>query len=171
MCKARIIATALVVLAVGLGMGGCRGKAKNPGADFILIADSLGEVPMHPDALKTDNLALAHDGNMATRWTSIGKMEPGFFIEIDLPRERKVTGLILDATPTPMGFPREFTVEVAGDDNEWVEVMRCTKKMTVMGLTTVKFPKPYKCSKILLTLTKGMPNWWSIYEMEVKYGD
>lgn len=167
----RIVSAAAVVLAIGLAVGSCHNKGKKPGADFTLVADSLGENPMPPDALKSDNLVLAHDGNMATRWTSVAKMEPGFFVEIDLPQERKVTGLVLDTSPTPMDFPREFTVEVAGADNEWVEVARGTKATTSKGVTRIEFPKPYACSKILVTLTKGMPYWWSIYEMEVKYGD
>jgi len=167
----RIIAAALAVISLGAFAGGCRGQEKKPGADFILVADSLGEAAMHPDALKSDSLALAHDGNMATRWSSLGNMEPGYFVEIDLPRERQVTGLVLNTSPTPMDFPREFIVETAGADNEWVEVARGTKKTTLKGITTVKFAKPYRCRKILVTLTKGMPYWWSIYELEVKYGD
>jgi len=164
--KALAAAGAAVALVTVLACGR-KGVAKEP--EFKLVADSLGDAPMHPDALKLDNLALAHDGSLATRWTTVGDMEPGYFLELDLPKTRRVAGLVLDASPSPNDYPRRFVVEVSDRDNEWVEAAVCGPEATAKGITTVTFARPYAARKILLTLNEAAPYWWSVYEIKVKY--
>ncbi len=147
----------------------CGGGRRAAGDDFTLLADSLGETPMHADALKVDNLAKAHDGSMATRWTSVGDMEPGFFLEITFPKKRNVAGLVLNTAPSPDDFPRRFVVEASADGTEWEEVAAGGPTATLDGVTTITFERPRRVLKILITLKKAAPYWWSIYELEVKY--
>jgi hypothetical protein len=147
--------------------------SRQPGAgeDFTLIAESMGDVPMHVDALIIDNLAKAHDGSMATRWTTVGSMEPGYFVEIKFPKRREVTGLVLNTEPSPWDFPRKFTVEASADGENYKEVARGNKKATKKGITTINFEEPVQAQSIIITVTEASESWWSIYEMEVKYAD
>ncbi len=139
--------------------------------EFTLLADSLGEVPMHPDALKLDSLANACDGSMETRWTTVENMEPGFFIEMQFERPRKITGLVLNSKPSPNDFPRGFVVEVSRDGTDWEEAAAGGPKATKKGITTIKFDRPREVRHMLVTLNKAAPFWWSIYELEVKYAE
>jgi endo-1,3(4)-beta-glucanase len=141
------------------------------GGDFTLIAESMGEVPMHPDALKIDNLAKAYDGSMATRWTTGAYMEPGFFIEIRFSRPRKVAGLVLNSEPSPLDFPRRFTVEASGDGKNWEEVARGGPKKTKNGITTIDFKQAREVRSVIVTVNKAADFWWSIYELQIKYAD
>ncbi|UCH77962.1 MAG: discoidin domain-containing protein [Candidatus Coatesbacteria bacterium] len=166
-----IRALALVAVAgAALAFVACRGG--QPGeASFRLISDSLGEVPMHPDALKIDNLAQAHDGSMATRWTTFTNMEPGFFVELEFDRPREVAGLVLHTEPSPHDFPREFVVEVSEDGTEWEEAAVGGRKATKKGVTTIAFDRPRKVRHIIVSVNKAAPFWWSIYELEVTYAE
>jgi hypothetical protein len=139
--------------------------------EFTLIADSLGEVPMHPDALKLDNLAFASDGSMETRWTTVSHMEPGFFVELRFDRPRKVAGLVLNSKPSPEDFPRGFVAEVSRDGSSWEEAAAGGPDATKGGVTTITFDHPREVRHVLVTLNKAAPYWWSIYELEIKYAE
>jgi hypothetical protein len=147
------------------------GAPPTGGGEFALIADSLGEVPMHPDALKLDNLANAFDGSMETRWTTVANMEPGFFVELRFERPRKVAGLVLNSKPSPRDFPRSFAVEVSRDGQNWEEAAAGGPKATKGGVTTINFDRPREVRNVLVTVNKAAPYWWSIYELEVKYAE
>lgn len=139
--------------------------------EFTLIADSLGDVPMRPGALEIDNLKKAHDGSMATRWTSVANMEPGFFVELDFPRPRKVAGLVLNTRPSPRDFPRKFVVEFSRDGNDWEEAAAGGPGATKEGVTTINFDRPREVQYVLITVSEAAPYWWSIYEVEVEYAE
>jgi hypothetical protein len=147
------------------------GKPPAGGGEFTLIADSMGEVPMGPDALKLDNLANASDGSMETRWTTVVNMEPGFFIEMEFDRPRKISGLVLNSEPSPKDFPRGFVVEVSRDGKDWEEAATGGPKATKKGITTINFDHPRTVRYIMITLNKPAGFWWSIYELEVKYAE
>ena len=147
------------------------GRPRAGDEEFTLVADSLGDVPMHPDALKIDNLKNAHDGSMATRWTSVANMEPGFFVELDFPRPRKVAGLVLNTSPSPRDFPRKFVVEVSRYGNDWEEAAAGGRGATERGITTIKFDRPREVRYVLITVSEAARYWWSIYDLEVKYAE
>jgi hypothetical protein len=163
--------SARAAVAAALIFTGCANAPETKKPAFTLIADSLGDIPMHPDALKLDNLALAHDGSLATRWTSVGNLEPGFFLEVDFPRPRKVAGVVLDASPSPNDHPREFSVETADDAGNWSEAGVFGEDATRGGVTTIQFQPPREVRRILITASKAAPFWWSIYELRVKYAE
>jgi hypothetical protein len=160
----------LAIILAGLASFSC-GRPPAGDEEFNLVADSLGDIPMHPDALKIDNLKKAHDGSMATRWTSVANMEPGFFVELDFPRPRKVAGLVLNAKPSPRDFPRKFVVEVSRDGNDWEEAAAGSRGATKKGITTINFDRPREVRYVLITVSEAAPYWWSIYELEVKYAE
>jgi hypothetical protein len=166
---ARGAAAALAALALCSSFS-C-GKPPAGEGEVTLVADSLGEVPMHPDALKLDNLAYAVDGSMETRWTTVTNMEPGFFVELRFDRPRKVAGLVLDSKPSPRDFPRGFVAEVSRDGKNWEEAAAGGPEATKKGVTTINFDKPREVSNVLITLNEAAPFWWSIYELEVKYAE
>ena len=141
------------------------------GEEFSLIAESMGDVPLPEDALKIDNLAKAYDGSMATRWTTVGNMEPGFFVEIRFSRPRKVAGLVLNSEPSPFDFPRKFTVEASADGENWEEVARGGPKATNNGVTTINFKEPREVRSVIVTVNKAADFWWSIYELQIKYAE
>jgi len=161
------VCAAAALTAAVLSCGGQPGA----GDEFTLVAESMGDVPMHEDALKIDNLAKAHDGSMATRWTTVCSMEPGYFVEIKFPKRRKVAALVLNTEPSPWDFPRKFTVEASADGKNWKEVARGNKKATRKGITTINFEEPVEARGIIITVSEAADSWWSIYEMEVKYAE
>ncbi|NIT37126.1 MAG: hypothetical protein GTN49_11625 [candidate division Zixibacteria bacterium] len=163
-------AICLATVLAGLASLSCGGPPVGD-EEFTLIADSLGDVPMHPDALKVDNLENAHDGSMATRWTSVANMEPGFFVELKFVRPRKVAGLVLNTKPSPRDFPRKFVVEVSRDGNDWEEAAAGGTGATKKGITTINFDRPREVQYVLITVSEAAPYWWSIYELEVKYAE
>jgi hypothetical protein len=171
--KRAVAVGAASVLGVLAGLGALFSCGKPPAgeAEFTLIADSMGEVPMHPDALTLDNLANAHDGSMETRWTTVANMEPGFFIELQLGRPREINGLVLNSGPSPKDFPRGFVVEVSRDGTDWEEAAAGGPKATKKGITTINFDHPRTARYVIITLNKAAPFWWSIHELEVKYAD
>jgi hypothetical protein len=162
-----------VCVAAALAATALLSCSRQPGAgeEFTLIAESMGDVPMHEDALKIDNLAKAHDGSMATRWTTVCSMEPGYFVEIKFPKRRKVAGLVLNTEPSPWDFPRKFSVEASADGKNWEEVGRGNKKATRKGITTINFEKPIEAQSIIISVSEAADSWWSIYELEVKYAE
>jgi len=165
-CGAICFATVLA----GLASVSC-GRPRAGDEEFTLVAGSLADVPMHPDALKIDNLKSAHDGSMATRWTSVTNMEPGFFVELKFVRPRKVAGLVLNAKPSPRDFPRKFVVEVSRDGNDWEEAAAGGRGATKKGITEINFDRPREVQYVLITVSEAAPYWWSIYEIEVKYAE
>ncbi len=162
-----------LTLAAALGIGAlCSCGAPPVGeAGVALAAGSLGEIPMHPDALEAENLAFAVDGSMETRWTTVAHMEPGFFVELRFDRPREVAGLVLNSKPSPEDFPRGFVVEVSRDGNNWEEAAAGGAGATKKGVTTITFDRPREVRNVLVTLNKAAPYWWSIYEMKVEYAE
>ena len=161
------VCAAAALAAAVLSCGGQPGA----GDEFTLVAESMGDVPMHEDALKIDNLAKAHDGSMATRWTTVCSMEPGYFVEIKFPKRRKVAALVLNTEPSPWDFPRKFTVEASADGKNYKEVARGNKKATRKGITTINFAEPVEAQSIIISVSEAAESWWSIYELEVKYAE
>ena len=161
------VCAAAALTAAALSCGGQPGA----GDEFTLVAESMGDVPMHEDALKIDNLAKAHDGSMATRWTTVCSMEPGYFVEIKFPKRRKVAALVLNTEPSPWDFPRKFTVEASADGKNYKEVARGNKKATRKGITTINFAEPVEAQSIIISVSEAAESWWSIYELEVKYAE
>jgi hypothetical protein len=148
----------------------CTGRP-GEGEDFSLVAESMGDIPLPDLALKIDNLAKAHDGSMATRWTTGTNIQPGFFVEIRFPKRRKIAGLILNTEPSPSDFPRRFVVEASADGKDWKEVARGGPQATANGITTITFREPVEAQSLIITANKAGRYWWSIYEMEIKYAE
>jgi hypothetical protein len=126
---------------------------------------------MPPDGRRPENLAKAHDGSMATRWTTGANMVPGHFVQLEFPANRRVAGLTLDAGTAAEDFPPRFVVEVSAGGTEWKEAFAGGPGATTDGLTRIEFARVEEVKYILLTVSEAKDRWWSIYEIEVDYAD
>ncbi len=169
---ANAIRNAAAPAAAALLVWACAGGCGAHRDDFTLEAGSSGEDEMPVESLRVDELAKAHDGDPATRWTTNAPMKPWFYLSVKLPKPRKVSAVILDARPAARDFPRAFVVEVARGGGPVTEVMRCGKEATRKGVTTIRFVPPRDADLILVTLTEGQKRYfWSVYEMKIEYAD
>jgi len=161
------LAAAFMTLALAAALS-CAKKSDK----FTLEAGTSGEDELPVEALRVDELAKAYDGDPATRWSTNCPQRPWFYLSIELPQPRKVSGIILDARPTIYDFPHNFVVEVSRKGGPLTEVLRGDKRLTRKGVTTITFNPPVDADRILITLTQGQPRfYWSIYEMKVVYAD
>ena len=98
-------------------------------------------------------------------------MEPGFFIQLEFPARRRVSGLILDAGDATEDFPPKFVVEVSPGGTEWKEAFVGGHEATVDGLTKIEFARAHDVEYIMITVSETQDRWWSIYEVEVEYAE
>lgn len=108
-----------------------------------------------------ENPAQAADGNLSSRWSTGAPMAPNNWIQVELPAETNVAGLVLDA-PYPNDYPRKYRVEVSLDGKAWAKVKEDDGKGTP---TEIIFPEPRKARFIKITQTGSASNYWSIDEM------
>ena len=105
---------------------------------------------------------LAADGNLGTRWTTGASMgAPNQWIQIELPDETDLAGIVLDA-PSPGDFPRGYRVESSLDGKAWAKVMDGEGKQ---ALTEITFPKQQRLRYLKITETGKANNFWSIDEI------
>ena len=108
-----------------------------------------------------ENPAQAADGNLGSRWSTGAPMAPNNWIQVELPAETNVAGLVLDA-PYPKDYPRKYRVEASLDGKAWAKVMEDEGKATP---TEIIFPEPRKARFIKITQTGSASAYWSIDEM------
>ena len=162
--KVRLILCGLSAAGV---TAGCKGAAPAPRAPFTLVADSMGEERMPAAARRPENLAKAHDGVAATRWTTGAPIAAGFFIQVVLPRVENVTGVSWDAGPAWRDYPRSVRIETSPDGDVWEETTAADARVTLGPLSRVKFRPPRRARYVMITALEPEPYWWSVYEMEV----
>lgn len=90
-----------------------RGPAPRP--DGLPVA-SIAGVEASARAEQVDRLA---DGNRRTAWLSDGPQRGGEQLTIRLADRRLVSGVVLAQGAFSWGFPRQLTIEVAGEDGPW----------------------------------------------------
>ncbi len=150
-------------------LAGCRNAAPAPRAPLALVADGMGEERMPAGARRAGNLAKAHDGLAATRWTTGTPVAPGFFVQVALAREEDVAAVAWDAGPAARDYPRAFEIEISRDGEDWTEVTPADARITVGRVTRVVFRPPRRTRYVMITALKAEPYWWSIHELTVAY--
>ena len=114
------------------------------------------------------NTAAAFDADPGSRWDTGGKQEGGDWYSLDLGRERRLAGLILDTRGSPEDYPGGLKVEVSTDGETWSTVadIEDTGPLTARGRTKIALD-PVSARTIRLTLTKphGDTWFWSIHEL------
>ena len=114
---------------------------------------------------KPADCAAATDGNAASRYTTGAFQVPGMWLQIELPQETAIAGLVLDAVKSPNDYPRGYKVEVSADGQAWSKPVAIGKG--IPGTTDIAFD-PVKARHIRITQTGSVNGlFWSIHELEV----
>ncbi len=110
------------------------------------------------------DLKNAIDGNLSSRYTTGKSMAPGMWVQIELPSETKIAGLILDAGSSRNDYPRGFEVTLSTDGKTWTK--RVAKGKGKTAKTVIEFnEKPARFIKITQTGSDRL--FWSIHELDV----
>ncbi|MEQ1750008.1 MAG: discoidin domain-containing protein, partial [Prosthecobacter sp.] len=112
------------------------------------------------------DLKHAIDGDLGTRWDSHTSQKPGMWIQIELPADTDIAGLMLDTAKSRGDWPRGWKIEVSLNGTEWDKPVLEGKSET--NVTEFLLPKPVKAKFIRITDTgevKGL--YWSIHELDV----
>ncbi len=111
------------------------------------------------------NLEKSLDGNPTSRWDTSAFQVPGMWLQIELPKETEIAGLMLDTAGSAGDYPRGYEVHVSLDGKEWGKAVATGKGTTAM--TEIQF-KPTKAKFIRIGQTgevKGL--FWSIHELDI----
>jgi len=125
------------------------------------LMDNSGKSWKLTSSVPKENPALAADGILATRWSTNAPMVPNTWIQIELPAETEIGGVVLDASFTN-DYPRGYRVELSPDGKAWAKAAEGWGSATP---TEIIFSGPKKGRFIRITQTVGDPNVWSIAEL------
>ena len=112
-------------------------------------------------SLPKENAGAAADGNLGSRWSSNSPMVPNTWIQIELPAETELGGVVLDAS-FANDYPRGYKVDVSPDGKAWAKAAEGKGDATP---TEIVFPVSKKGKFVRITQTASAPNIWSIAEM------
>lgn len=105
------------------------------------------------------------DGKRDTRWTTGGPQRAGDWMCVELPEEKEITRLVLDAAGSGKDFPYGYNVHVSRDGKDWgvpVAFGHGDKALTAI------YPLPRKARFVKVTLTESDNTYfWSIHALEV----
>ena len=111
------------------------------------------------------DISNAIDGRDGSRWTTFRQPQTaGQYFEIDLQSTEQFSQIVLDSSGSNMDFPREFTVEVSENGNNW------TTAATGAGdgpVTSMSFTE--QNARYIRIEQNGSDSfyWWSIHEVNV----
>jgi mono/diheme cytochrome c family protein len=113
------------------------------------------------------SLKYAIDGNLKSRYDTGGSQASGMWLQVELPKETKVSGIFIDAGTSTKDYPRGYTVQVSADGKSWGSTV--TKGNGKGVLTEINF-KAVTAKFIRITLNKSSKGtFWSIHNINV-YG-
>jgi len=113
-----------------------------------------------------ESLALALDGDIATRWTTNAPQVAGQWLEIDLGYVGEFSKVVLDSTPSPGDYPRAYSVFIATDTSNWGEPVVSGIGTAPITEITIE-PRPGRYMRIEQT-GKDDGLWWSIHELRLE---
>ncbi|MBK1883277.1 discoidin domain-containing protein [Luteolibacter pohnpeiensis] len=112
-----------------------------------------------------EGAGLAIDGKMGSRYSTNRFMRPGMWFGIELKQPTRISGVMLDTTPSSNDFPRGYRLEVSTDGNDWSEISKVTGNQG--PVTDIQFA-PTLAKKIRITqLGSSDSFYWSIHELHV----
>ncbi len=106
------------------------------------------------------------DGDIATRWSTSAKQQPGQFFQIDFGEASTFTKieLALDEATQPFDYPREYEVYASNDPTDFGEPIAAGtgETLTVIDVdeTTAQYVR-------IVQTGSDVFRWWSIYELGV----
>lgn len=106
----------------------------------------------------------AIDGDLATRYTTGRSMEPGMWLQVELPEVTNVAGLILDAAGSRNDYPRGCEVRLSTDGKIWSEPIQKSEEKSAR--TLVEFPEQ-EAKFIRITQTGANRLFWSVHDLQV----
>lgn len=77
----------------------------------------------------TDNLLMAYDGNILTRWGSAHPQEPGMYFKIDLDKVHSINKIVIDNGRFITDGPRGYKIELSVDDVIWKDVINMPRNI------------------------------------------
>ncbi|MDB6140819.1 MAG: hypothetical protein JWO94_3891, partial [Verrucomicrobiaceae bacterium] len=112
-------------------------------------------------SIAKENPAQAADGNLGTRWSTSAPMAPNNWIQIELPIETDLGGVVLDA-PYSSDYPRGYRVDVSSDGKAWTKAVEGQGQQTP---TEILFPDARKGRFVRITQTGTASTYWGIDEI------
>ncbi len=107
----------------------------------------------------------AADGKLDTRWDTAVSQAPGQWFQIELPADRKLSGVRLDAGKSANDFPRGYKVELSEDGKAWSKPVAEGKGS---GAVTDITWNPAQARFVRITQTGAVQGkFWSISEFEL----
>lgn len=114
-----------------------------------------------------EDLKYAIDGDASTRWCSNAIQKAGMDIVFGFERERLVRGIRLDLGISLGDYPKELAIQYKNEEGNYMEIPYTTKDHEYYW-----FDVPQRCSEIRLLNKKNDDIFcWSIYEMDIKFGE
>jgi mono/diheme cytochrome c family protein/glucose/arabinose dehydrogenase len=108
---------------------------------------------------------MAIDGNPKTRFDTGTPQKPGMWLQVELPEETRVSGLILDAAGSADDYPRGYEVSLSAGGESWGKPVAAGKG-TGPRTEIVFSPQPAKFIRI--TQTGSVPGkFWSIHDLQI----
>ena len=112
------------------------------------------------------DLAKAVDGDIATRWDTHKPQSPDMWLQIELPAETGIAGLVLDTGKSHGDYPRGYKIELSMNGTEWEKPV--LQGSGDAGAVEYLLPKPAKTKFIRISQTgEAKGTFWSIHELEV----
>ena len=108
-----------------------------------------------------ETLNNAVDNFPSSRYDTRLPQVPGMWLEIALPEETVICGILLDAATSMRTFPRGFEVELSRDVRHWS--LAATGEGNA-ATTEIRF-EPRKAQYIRITLTQVAHEPWSIHDL------
>lgn len=110
----------------------------------------------------------AIDGNISSRWDTAATQQDGMWFSFDMGEPRKLTSIVLDATPSSDDYPRAYSVEISADNKSWKTVVAKTAGST--PVTDIILPgEPARYVRVSQH-GESPGKYWSIHELGV-YAD
>ncbi|QTN33321.1 discoidin domain-containing protein [Akkermansiaceae bacterium] len=110
------------------------------------------------------DLKAAFDGDPSSRYTTGKSMDPGMWIQVELPAKTLVSGVTLDARGSNGDFPRGYAVQLSDDGKAWGEPV--AKGKGENALLEISFP-PTGAKFLRISQTGKHRLYWSIHEMGI----
>lgn len=106
----------------------------------------------------------AIDGDLATRYTTGESMQPGMWLQVELPEVTEVAGLILDAANSRNDYPRGCEVQLSTDGKKWSDAIKRAEEKNPR--VVVEFPA--QPAKYIRITQKGEHRlYWSVHDLNV----
>ena len=117
-------------------------------------------------SVNSSSASSAIDGNITTRWSTVGPQSPGQWFQVDMRTTNAFYKLTLDATSaSPNDYPRGYQVQVSNDGVNWSSSVSTGTGSS--ALTTIIF-NSQTARYIRVTQTGSTTgNYWSLYEFNV----